>query len=128
MGWQDWQIVPPAQTFRGKAHVADNSLQEVTIEVMGRRYPITTKLPPETIQELATYVDQTFRSATENSTGADTVGVAVLAALNIADQYFQALNTQPMTAENMTARIGAIEQLVDRALEDTSPPSGTDGQ
>ena len=95
---------------------------------MGRRYPITTKLPPETIQELATYVDQTFRSATENSTGADTVGVAVLAALNIADQYFQALNTQPMTAENMTARIGAIEQLVDRALEDTSPSSGTDGQ
>ena len=88
---------------------------------MGRRYPITTKLPPETIQELATYVDQTFRSATENSTGADTVGVAVLAALNIADQYFQALNKKPMTAENLTARIGAIEQLVDRALEDKSP-------
>ena len=95
---------------------------------MGRRYPITTKLPPETIQQLATYVDQTFRSATENSTGADTVGVAVLAALNIADQYFQALNTPPGTAETLAARIGAIEQMVDRALEDRASASAADGQ
>mgnify|MGYP001236885709 CR=1 FL=1 len=108
--------------------MADDSLQKVTVEVMGRRYPITTKLAPETIQELATYVDQTFRSATENSTGADTVGVAVLAALNIADQYFQARKIQPSADENLTERIGAIEQMVDRALEDTFPSSGTDGQ
>ena len=117
---------PPVQTPLGEAHVADDSLQKVTVEVMGRRYPITTKLAPETIQELATYVDQTFRAATEHSTGADTVGVAVLAALNIADKYFQARKMQPSADENLTERIGAIEQMVDRALEDAASAPDAD--
>ena len=40
------------------------------------------------ITDLASYVDEKIQSATELSTGGDTVRIAVLAALNIADEYF----------------------------------------
>ena len=111
--------------------MADNALQKVTVEVMGRKYPITTKLAPEDIQQLATYVDETFRSATENASGTDTVGIGVLAALIIADQYFQARNSHSQTAKNLsvkdlTEQIEAIERMVDQALETASLAPGND--
>ena len=107
--------------------MADNALQKVTVEVMGRKYPITTKLAPEDIQQLAAYVDETFRSATENASGTDTVGVGVLAALIIADQYFQARNNHSQTAkdlpdQDLIAQIKAIEHMIDQALETAPGP------
>ena len=69
------------------------------------------------ITDLASYVDEKIQSATELSTGGDTVRIAVLAALNIADEYFRARDTGTHLGEDLERQTSEIERLVDRALE-----------
>ncbi len=94
----------------------DDPPRIVTVEIMGQRYPIKSALDFEYITDLASYVDGKIQSATELSTGGDTVRIAVLAALNIADEYFRARDTGTEIDDDLQKRALEIEQIVDRAL------------
>ena len=97
--------------------MTDDASRVVTVEIMGQRYPIRSALDIEYITHLADYVDQKIQSATEHSTGADTVRIAVLAALNIADEYFRVRDNNTGGDDRLQRRTDEIEQMVDRALE-----------
>ena len=84
---------------------------------MGQRYPIRSELDIEYITHLANYVDEKIQSATELSTGGDTVRIAVLAALNIADEFFRARKTEAHVGDDLQKRASELEEIVDRALE-----------
>ena len=58
----------------------------VTVDIAGQRYPIRSTLDPAYIVELAVYVDQKMRNAQEAAPATDMLGLAVLVALNIADE------------------------------------------
>ena len=96
--------------------MSDAPSRIVTVEIMGQRYPIRSALDIEYITHLAAYVDEKIQSATELSTGGDTIRIAVLAALNIADEYFRARNSDADHETELQRRTGEIEQMVDRAL------------
>ncbi len=100
--------------------MAEDPSRIVTVEIMGQRYPIRSALDVEYITLLASYVDEKIQSATELSTGGDTVRIAVLAALNIADEYFRARDTKTHLVNDLQKRATEIEQIVDRALEQFS--------
>ena len=100
--------------------MADDPSRIVTVEIMGQRYPIRSALDVEYITLLASYVDEKIQSATELSTGGDTVRIAVLAALNIADEYFRARDSNTHLGNDLQKRATEIEQIVDRALEQFS--------
>ena len=95
----------------------DTESRIVTVEIMGQRYPIRSSLDLEYITHLANYVDQKIQSATEHSTGGDTVRIAVLAALNIADEYFRSRDNKASLGEALKQRADEIAQMVDRALQ-----------
>ena len=96
--------------------MTDDPARVVTVEIMGQRYPIKSALDFEYITHLASYVDEKIQSASELSTGGDTVRIAVLAALNIADEYFRARDTTDLGV-TLQKRAAEIEQMVDRALD-----------
>ena len=100
--------------------MADDPSRIVTVEIMGQRYPIRSALDVEYITLLASYVDEKIQSATELSTGVDTVRIAVLAALNIADEYFRARDSNTHLGNDLQKLATEIEQIVDRALEQFS--------
>lgn len=89
----------------------------IHIEVHGQRYPIRTTLGPGYVQELAAYVDRKMRQASDASPSSDTLGLAVLTALNIADELFRARHQHLDDADSLTARAAALERIVDQALE-----------
>ena len=62
----------------------------VTVDIHGQRYPIKSSLDAAYVAELAAYVDEKMRLALQECPSGDTLKVAVLAALNIADEYFRA--------------------------------------
>ena len=97
--------------------MADEAPRVVTVEIMGQRYPIKSALDLEYITHLAEYVDEKIQSATDHSTGGDAIRVTVLAALNIADEYFRARDTDTNHDTELRRRAGALEQIVDRAIE-----------
>lgn len=88
----------------------------VHVQVHGQRYPIRTTLEPKYVQELASYVDRKMALAAEASPSSDMLGLAVLTALNIADEFFRARDAQRDEAGSIAERTLALERLVDEAL------------
>ena len=66
--------------------------------------------------ELAAYVDQKMRVATESAPASDMMGLAVLVALNLADEYFRARQQSSSAHGELNERALRLEQLVDDAL------------
>ena len=59
------------------------------VEIYDQTYQIKGDIESEYVRVLAAYVDRKMREIAANSKTADTLKVAVLAALNIADELFQ---------------------------------------
>ena len=88
----------------------------VTVEIAGQRYPIRSGLDPAYVAELAGYVDKKMRAAAETAPAIDTLGLAVLVALNLADEYFRARQNETTSHGELHERALRLEQLVDQAL------------
>jgi cell division protein ZapA len=87
----------------------------VTVEIGGQRYPIRSVLDEKYVAELAAYVDEKLRAAFAAAPRSDALGVAILVALNIADEYFRARQRSSATGD-INERALRLEQLIDATL------------
>ena len=94
----------------------------VTVEIAGQRYPIRSALDERYVTELAAYVDQKMRAASQAAPTSDTLGVAVLVALNIADEFFRAREQQSSASGDLNERAMRLERLVDDVLAQAAAP------
>ena len=92
----------------------------VTVEIAGQRYPIRSALEERYVAELAAYVDVKMRTAQDSAPTSDTLGLAVLVALNIADEYFRARSQQSDAHGALNERALRLEQIVDEVLAQIS--------
>ena len=90
--------------------------QVLSVEIAGQRYPIRSTLDPEYVATLATYVDEKMRAASDSTPTGDTLRLAVLAALNIADELFRCRDANRARTGELAERAGELERLVDRVL------------
>lgn len=88
----------------------------VQIEVHGQKYPIRTELDPQYVEELAQFVEARMALASKASPSSDAVGLAILTALNITDEYFRMRNSASTESGSVAARTAALERMVDQAL------------
>jgi len=93
-----------------------SDLKSVSVEILGQRYPIRAALDPEYIKRLAAYVDGKIRAAGDSAPSSDPVRLAVLAALNIADELFRHLETSRAAGGSVVERAEELERLLDRVL------------
>jgi cell division protein ZapA len=93
-----------------------------TVEIFGRRFELRATDASERVEELARYVDRRMRELAEVSPHVDTSKLAVLTALNIADELFKEQETEPGTrSEELRQR---VEGLIERLDEVLAAPSG----
>ena len=88
----------------------------VSVEIFGQRYPIRSALDAEYVNRLASYVDGKIRAAGESAPSGDPVRLAVLAALNIADELFRQIERSRAKDGNVAERTEELERLLDRVL------------
>jgi cell division protein ZapA len=93
----------------------------VTVEINGMRYPIRSHLDAAYIADLAAYVEQKMLLAAKESPAGDTLKIAVLAALNIADEYFRARDDSQAQRTDLSQRARELEQMLDLALASAEP-------
>jgi cell division protein ZapA len=93
-----------------------DSERVVPVVIQGQRYPVRSALDPAYVAELAAYVDEKMRLASEANETTDFLRVAILAALNLADEIFRHRSLGADRSEEILSRAGAIERLVDEAL------------
>ena len=88
----------------------------MTIEIQGQRYPIRSTLDAAYVTELATYVDAKVQAAALQTQTVDSLRVAVLAALNIADEFFHCRQDDRQASAEFLRRAADLEHLIDEAL------------
>jgi len=99
----------------------DQSSKVINVEIHGQQYPIRSGLDPAYVAELAVYLDEKMRLASRETPAGDTLKIAVLAALNIADEYFRTLDEGRRHHDSVAHRAGELERMLDLALGSEEP-------
>jgi cell division protein ZapA len=88
----------------------------VPVEIQGHKYPIKSALDPAYVARLAGYVDEKMKAASDSSNTGDPLRLAIIAALNIADELFRTRADDRARHGALSERAGQIEKLLDRIL------------
>jgi cell division protein ZapA len=92
----------------------------VKIEIYNQTYNVNADGNEEYLKELAAYVDGQMRSVAEATRMVDSLKVAVLAALNIADESFTLRKRQHEIEGPLRNRVEKCVSMVEKALEQTN--------
>jgi cell division protein ZapA len=90
----------------------------IRVEIYDQEYSMRGDLDPEYIQKLAQFLDARMRSVAERTRTVDSLRVAVLAAMNIADEYHQLKSKYETIAQRVDRRIGECNEALDRVLKE----------
>jgi cell division protein ZapA len=88
----------------------------IPVDIQGQRYPIRSTLDPDYVARLATYVNEKMRAAADTTPTGDGLRLAVLAALNIADELFRCRDANRDRDGRLAERAEELEKLLDRVL------------
>jgi cell division protein ZapA len=88
----------------------------VHVDIHGQRYAVRSELDPQYVGELATYLDTRMQMAARELASGDPLRIAVIAALNLADELFRARADATGLERRVQSRTADLERLLDGAL------------
>jgi len=87
--------------------------QPVRIEILGREYSIKSNEGEERIREIADYVNRKIKEISEGGKTVSTLNIAILAALNIADDYFRVTDDSKKLKHSVVNKANQIVHWID---------------
>ncbi len=87
------------------------------IEIFDQTYSLNAGDNEEYLRKIAAYVDEKMRTVAQATRTIDSVKVAVLAALNIADELFAARERQQQIEGPLRKHVEKCITLVEQAIE-----------
>jgi cell division protein ZapA len=99
----------------------DSPSRVVNVEIHGQRYAIRSGLDPAYVAELAAFVDSKMALAARETPAGDTLKIAILAAINIVDEYFRSCDEVRHRQAGVADRAGELERMLDLALAEVGP-------
>jgi cell division protein ZapA len=95
----------------------EGSEQSIRVEIYNQTYNIRSDGDNEYIMRLAEYVDGKMRDISSGTLTVDSLKVAILAALHIADEFHQLKNQQQQTDAQLASRSAECAEMLDRVLK-----------
>ncbi|MGD9034334.1 MAG: cell division protein ZapA [Desulfobacteraceae bacterium] len=83
-------------------------MQPVKVRILDREYLVTSEEDQEQVQRIAEYVNEKLREVRDNTEGLSEKKTAILAALNIASEYFNLLRER----DDLLARLRQRTELL----------------
>lgn len=91
------------------------------VKIYGTEYPIKGDSELEYIKQVAEYVDQKMREVNKIAPEVSTLKVAILAALNIADELFkERINSDKLETTDFEGKIRRWINLLENVCEQTN--------
>lgn len=90
----------------------------IRVEIYDQEYFMKGDLDQEYIQKLAHYLDAKMRSIAERTRTVDSLRVAILAALNIADEYHRMKAKYEETTKQVDRKVGEYSEVLDQILKE----------
>jgi cell division protein ZapA len=104
---------------RGQSESTEQSIQ---VEIYNQTYSIRSDGDNEYIHTLAKYVDGKMRAISSGTLTVDSLKVAILAALHIADEFHQAKDEHVQADAQLGSRSSECTELLDRVLKHKDLP------
>ncbi len=100
-----------------------------TVQILGQDYKIRTEESPEFVRTVALHVDETLRAIAGRMTTGTAVQVAVLGALNIAEELLRERRdgTNGGPSKEIESRLRAMLNRLDEVVSDASPRARRSG-
>jgi cell division protein ZapA len=89
----------------------------VEINIFGQGFTVKTDADKEYIEKIAAYVDKKMDEIVRNTKTVSTLNVAILAALNIADEFFKELEKREGLLAEVDSRSREIVKTIDTQLK-----------
>ena len=128
--FQRWEVVrnrwigPSPQSTQGWGeHVENRPAQSVhwyDITIAGKQFNIASRHGESHIRQLEALLERTLREMGGRVEGKNLISVALLAALNLADQLLEAEHARAADVDALQSRLSGWLQRLDQAL--THPP------
>ncbi len=88
--------------------------KNITVQIFGAEYPIAGAKDPQHLEELARYVDAKMRDIAKGSPLLSAGKVAILAALNMAEELYRLRAVQQRLRETAGSRIAQLVKKIDK--------------
>jgi len=93
-----------------------NPKRTIVINIGGREYLLASSVDEDYAFDIARYVDAKFREISSQNTGIPPAKLAILTALNIADELFQERKKLELASFEDTEKLKKLHQKLSRAL------------
>jgi cell division protein ZapA len=100
--------------------MAGDPQQITTVTILDQTYNVVGRYTPEYVRELAHYVDEKMVELMNNTPTVDTLKVAVLTALTLADELLQAKQERRAVEAEIQQRLQNLLAGVEASLSDRS--------
>jgi len=87
--------------------------KQIEIKVMGQKFMVRSDSNEDYINEVATFVDQKMSEVVKNSKAVASLNVAILAAMNIADEYMKYKLEKEKQWNQAEKKIKDVIELID---------------
>ncbi len=95
------------------------------VTIFGREYRIRSDEDEQTTRRVARFVDEKIQEVARRTQVHDPVGIAVLAALNIAGEHLPVREDREAASGVTAERLRRLIQLIDGTLAQTAPVRGS---
>lgn len=101
----------------GNKAKTDGADLSIPVEIYNQTYNIRSDGDNEYVMRLAKFVDGKMREISSGTMTVDSLKVAILAALHIADEYHQLKNEREQTDAQLAARSAECSEMLDRIIK-----------
>jgi len=90
---------------------------EVEISILGKKLVLTSDADEEYIREVANFVNERFENARKKApAGTMPLMIAILGALDVADEYFKARGQNKFLKEELEKKIDSLIKYIDEKV------------
>lgn len=89
----------------------------IRVEIYDQEYYMRSNLDPEYVHQLASFLDGKMRAVASHTRTVDTLRVAVLAAMNIADEFHQIKAQYEAKNKQLDQRVNEFSEVIDQLLK-----------
>src|ERR671913_57793 len=97
----------------GKTSMETTAAPTIRVEIYNQTYSIRSDGDSEYLMQLADFVDGRMREISSGTLTVDSLKVAILAALHIADEYHQLKSQQEQTDAQLASRSAEMTEMLD---------------
>lgn len=89
----------------------------IRVEILGQEYTVKSDEGEERVKNIAEYVNRKIKEVSERTKTVSTLNLAILAAMNIANDYLEAVDDKKAFTRTIEAKSGRLIEMIDSQID-----------